>query len=257
MFVDAEDEDVVVKLGFEHQKPALAEVALGGVVVAAFLVVVVGDHDHGKADGSEQVQPVGPVRIKARLVDLVHGNGLAPERERSGRREHDSAPGPELFGDGVRYRGVFPLAQYECGTSRPGEQPVGRPNPGNCRLDRHHVAMVGSWQAGDNDLSADGVTEVFGGLDGQVVNVFLKAEWRVEQHCIDVAARGLGETFEHPAVRHRHGWRCFARTHEDEQARELWRGRWQWSGHVVIQLGSVAARCNSPATSLGCWACTS
>ncbi len=74
VLVDAEDEHPVGQRRLQHGEASLAEVAEPGVVVAALLVVVVRNHGDVEPDLAQDVEPVDPVRVRADLVDLVHGH---------------------------------------------------------------------------------------------------------------------------------------------------------------------------------------
>ena len=72
VLVDAEHPAVVGHLRLQGGQAPLAQVAEPGVVGAALGVVVVGDDRHVGTEHTEQVEPVGPHRVGADLVDLVH-----------------------------------------------------------------------------------------------------------------------------------------------------------------------------------------
>jgi len=59
VLVDSQDERLLRQVRFDHRQPALAQVAVAGVVVAALGVVVV-RYDHGGQPGHpvHQVDPV-------------------------------------------------------------------------------------------------------------------------------------------------------------------------------------------------------
>src|SRR6185437_13242411 len=75
VLVHAEDGGIGGQVAFHHGQPAFAEVAVPGVVAAAFGVVVVRDQRDGQAERAEQVETVQPARRTARLVDLVDRQG--------------------------------------------------------------------------------------------------------------------------------------------------------------------------------------
>src|SRR5438445_767913 len=82
---------VGAKLALHHGQPAFAEVAVPGVVTAAFGVDVVRDERDGEAERAEHVEPVQPAWRAARLVDLVDRQG-EPSRRGGCRRGQHSQP---------------------------------------------------------------------------------------------------------------------------------------------------------------------
>ena len=210
VLVDPEYEHVVIEFGFEHCQAPLAEVALARVVVATLFVVVVRDDNDRKTDFAQHVEPVDPVRIGARLVDLVDRNRFPPKREGGGRREHDGTAVAELVGNGLRNWRIGPLAQRKGRTAGAGKDPVGCTDLRDGCFDCHDIAVVGSCEASDLDGPVRRVGEVLGGLGGKDFYVFLEPERGIEEHGVNGAAGCCGKLFEHAAMRRGHRRSGFA-----------------------------------------------
>ena len=126
VLVDADDEGVRRQHLLHLRQSTFAQVAEPGVVVAALGVVVVRDH-HDRQAGHlpDEVEPLGPGRWLARLVDLVHRHRVRAEGERGGAGEDDHAAALEPIGEQLRDLGVAPLPQRVGRAARTGEDPAG------------------------------------------------------------------------------------------------------------------------------------
>ena len=110
VFVDADDELVIVEVLLENLQSTLTEIAESRVVVPALGVVVMGNHRCANAKLTEHIQTLEPIWIDSRLVDLVNGHGSSAECEcsRGGKGNH-SAVG-EFANQHRAQRRVAPLA---------------------------------------------------------------------------------------------------------------------------------------------------
>ncbi len=204
VLVDPEDEHVVIEFRFEHREAALAEVALTRVVVAPLFVVVVRNDNDRETDFAEYVEPVDPVRIGARLVDLVDRNRFTPERESRCGREYDGTAVAELVDNGLRNRGIGPLAQRKGRTAGAGKDPVGCTDLRDGRFCCHDISVVGSCEASDLDGPVRSVGEVLGGLGGKDFHVLLEPERGIEEHGVNGASGRCAKLLEHAAMRRGH-----------------------------------------------------
>ena len=126
VLVDAEYADVGRKESLELQELCLAHVAEARVVPAALAVVVVGD-DGGvqPGQGAEQVQAREPPRLLADLVDLVDGERVGSQGDRSSATHDERAAAVDDLGQADGHRSVDPLAQGVGGAAGAGEGPAG------------------------------------------------------------------------------------------------------------------------------------
>ena len=171
VLVHAEHGGIGGQAAFHHGQPAFAEVAVPGVVAAAFGVVVVRDERDGEAERAEQVEPVQPARRAARLVDLVDRQG-EPSRGGGGRRGQHGQPvaGQHPVPQPGRDRSGLPVRERVRRAPGPGEHPVRRPDAGCLarlvllvRRDqrrRHGRVRVRAGAGRDPHLQADAVREV-------------------------------------------------------------------------------------------------
>ena len=130
VLVDAEDEDVVGQVVLQDRQPALAHVAVPGVVVAALGVVVVGHDRRPQAGLGQQVEALQPVGLLADLVHLVHRQGEGPEGDGGGAGEGDAPAGAELLGQHRRHLAALPLGQGVGRAARARRTRTGRPAGG-------------------------------------------------------------------------------------------------------------------------------
>ena len=101
VLVDPEHEGVGRELLLQLLEPLEAEVAEPRVVVAALGVVEVGDDGHGQPEAGQQVEALQPERVRAHLVDLVHGHG--GDAECQGGRAGRPAPCSVSFRASIRH----------------------------------------------------------------------------------------------------------------------------------------------------------
>ena len=241
MLVEAEDEGAVGQQPFHDRKATLTEIAEPGVVMAALGIVVVRDHRHGQTERCQQIEPVEPVRIGTRLVQLVHRHGRDPERERCGARERDCASASKLLGEEVADRRTCPLSQRIGGAPRAGEHEPRPPDTGERRLAFERGRRLEALQPCYADAPAEARVEVGDGLCGELVGVLLEPERRVEEHGGNFARIVHFEAFENHAMRLHHRRRRLTAPHDRQQA-----------GHRGPP--SRARSSSVSANSSGCWA---
>ena len=121
----------------QERQPALAHVAVPGVVVAALGVVVVGHHRRPQAGLGQQVEALQPVGLLADLVHLVHRQGEGAQGDGGGAGEGDAAAGAELVGQHRRHLAALPLGQGVRRAPGPGEHVPGVPQAGQHQLVGH------------------------------------------------------------------------------------------------------------------------
>ena len=248
VFVDADDELVLVEVLLENLQSALTEIAKSRVVVPALGVVVVGNHRCVNAKLTEHIQTLEPIWIDSRLVDLVNGHGSSAECECSCGGKGDQSARGEFANQHRAQRRVAPLAQRVRRGSRAGKDVV--------RIVDHSQTLFDSDCV---DCIADGIglhsgeacnPQIHIDAGGEVVDCALRKFWRillesvrrVEYHCANGSRNQRGES----AMRGHHRRGGFTRAHDGENS---------WHGHAKNP--SSMYLCSVIAHLSGNWACTS